>query len=138
MSLKRLNIFSGKHQCGWQAALFSLFVLAFTPSFASATVQRRFHVSTDDATQRLMHKYADSLLLFRDSLYRDSVHATPIKPLEAAPYFLPFTFYEGVAGQALSIDKEMSDTDSTLLSLYLSHPEWVINSQRRLETTGQS
>lgn len=138
MSLKRLNIFSGKHQCGWQATLFSLFVLAFTPSFASATIQRRFHVSTDDATQRLMHKYADSLLLFRDSLYRDSVHATPIKPLEAAPYFLPFTFYEGVAGQALSIDKEMSDTDSTLLSLYLSHPEWVINSQRRLETTGQS
>ncbi len=136
MSLKRLNIFSGKHQCGWQAALFSLFILAFIPSVASASTQRRFHVNTDDATQRLMHKYADSLLLFRDSLYRDSVHAAPIKPLEVAPYFLPFTFYEGVAGQALSIDKEMSDTDSTLLSLYLSHPEWVINSQRRLETTG--
>ncbi len=136
MSLKRLNIFSGKHQCCWQAALLSLIVLALIPSSASASTQRRFHVNTDDAAQRLMHKYADSLLLFRDSLYSDYVHAAPIKPLEAAPYFLPFTFYEGVAGQALSIDKEMSDTDSTLLSLYLSHPEWVINSQRRLETTG--
>lgn len=136
MSLKRLNIFSGKHQCCWQAALLSLIVLALIPSSASASTLRRFHVNTDDATQRLMHKYADSLLHFRDSLYSDSVHATPIKPLEAAPYFLPFTFYEGVAGQALSIDKEMSHTDSTLLSLYLSHPEWVTNSQRRLETTG--
>lgn len=136
MSLKRLNIFSGKHQCCWQAALLSLIVLALIPSSASASTQRRFHVNTDDATQRLMHKYANSLLHFRDSLYSDSVHATPIKPLEAAPYFLPFTFYEGVAGQALSIDKEMSHTDSTLLSLYLSHPEWVTNSQRRLETTG--
>ena len=30
----------------------------------------------------------------------------------------------------------LSVTDSTLLSFYLSHPEWVENTQRRLETTG--
>ncbi len=136
MSLKKLNIFSGKHQHGWQATLFFLLALAFIPSLVSASTQRRLHVNTGDTTSRLLHKYADSLLLFRDSLYRDSVHAASLKPMETAPYFLPFTFYEGVAGKALSIDTEMSETDSTLLYLYLSHPEWVINTQRRLETTG--
>lgn len=136
MSLNRLNIFSCKCQHGWQAALFFLFVLTFIPSLALASAQRRFRVYNGDVTSRLMRKYADSLLLFRDSLYRDSVHATSIKPIETAPYFLPFTFYESVADKALSIDKKLSDTDSLMLSLYLSHPEWVTNTQRRLETTG--
>ncbi|HCC87770.1 MAG TPA: hypothetical protein DEQ17_06090 [Prevotella sp.] len=136
MSFKTPYIFSGIHQHGWQVALLSLLALTFAPSPASASTQRRFRFYNGDATSRLMHKYADSLLIFRDSLYRDSVHATPIKPIDTAPYFLPFTFYDGVADKALSIDKKLSDTDSTLLSLYLSHPEWVINTERRLETTG--
>ncbi len=136
MSLKRLYIFSGKHQYVWQASLAFLLVLAFVPTLACASSQRHFRFYSGEATSRLMRKYADSLLLFRDSLYRDSIHASSIKPMETAPYFLPFTFYEGVADNALSLDKKLSDTDSTLLHLYLSHPEWVINTQRRLETTG--
>lgn len=136
MTLKRPNIFSGKHQHGWPTVLFSLMALAFMPSFAPASAQRRLHASTDDATLKLMRNYADSLLLFRDSLYSDVVHPASLKPLDVAPYFLPFTFYEGVAGNALSINREMSQTDSTLLHFYLSHPELVVNTQRRLETTG--
>lgn len=136
MSLNRLNIFSVKYQHGWQAALLILSVLTLATSPASASAQRRFRVYTGDGAARLMHKYADSLLHFRDSLYRDSVHAMSIKPMETAPYFLPFTFYESVTSNALSLDKKLGDTDSTLLSLYLSHPELVINTQRRLETTG--
>lgn len=136
MSLKRLNIFPGNHQHVWQATLFFLLVLTLIPSLAPASNQRRFRVYTNDGASKFLHKYADSLIIFRDSLYRDSVHAASMKPMETAPYFLPFTFYENVAGNALSIDKKLSDTDSTLLAFYLNHPELVINTQRRLETTG--
>ena len=136
MSLKRLNIFPGNHQHVWQATLFFLLVLTLIPSLAPASNQHRFRVYTNDVASKLLHKYADSLIIFRDSLYRDSVHAASMKPMETAPYFLPFTFYENVAGNALSIDKKLSDTDSTLLAFYLNHPELVINTQRRLETTG--
>ena len=136
MSLKRLNIFPGNHQHVWQATLFFLLVLTLIPSLAPASNQRRFRVYTNDGASKLLHKYADSLIIFRDSLYRDSVHAASMKPMETAPYFLPFTFYENEAGNALSIDKKLSDTDSTLLAFYLNHPELVINTQRRLETTG--
>ncbi len=116
--------------------IFLLVALISVSLWAEATPQRRWHGLSGNGESRIMRKYVDSLLLFRDSLYRDSVHATAIKPIDAAPYFLPFTFYEGVTDNALSLGKSLSPTDSTLLSLYLAHPEWVENTQHRLETTG--
>lgn len=110
--------------------------LLFIPLSMSAAPQRRLRGSSNSSDMKMIRRYTDSLLLFRDSLYRDSVHAATIKPIDTAPYFLPFTFYEGVTDHAFSLDKKLNVTDSTLLSFYLSHPEWVENTQRRLETTG--
>ena len=110
--------------------------LLFIPLSMSAAPQRRLRGLSNSSDMKMVRRYTDSLLLFRDSLYRDSVHAETIKPIDTAPYFLPFTFYEGVTDHAFSLDKKLSVTDSTLLSFYLSHPEWVENTQRRLETTG--
>ena len=116
--------------------IFLLAVLLSFPLWAGATPQRRWHGWSNGNENRIVRRYVDSLRLFRDSLYRDSVHAASIKPIDAAPYFLPFTFYEGVTDKALSLGKNLSPTDSTLLALYLAHPEWVENTQHRLETTG--
>lgn len=116
---------------------FLLGLLSFSLSlWAEATPQRRWHGFAGNGESKIVRRYVDSLRLFRDSLYRDSVHAAAIKPIDTAPYFLPFTFYEGVTDKALSLGKTLSPTDSTLLALYLAHPEWVENTQRRLETTG--
>ncbi|MGN1253624.1 MAG: DUF3078 domain-containing protein [Prevotella sp.] len=112
-------------------------LLSFSLSlWAEATPQRRWHGFAGNGESKIVRRYVDSLRLFRDSLYRDSVHAAAIKPIDTAPYFLPFTFYEGVTDKALSLGKTLSPTDSTLLAFYLAHPEWVENTQRRLETTG--
>ena len=117
--------------------LFIIFVtLSVIPLSMMAAPQRRWHGLSNNAEVRIVRRYADSLFLFRDSLYRDSVHATAVKPIDTAPYFLPPTFYESVTDKALSLGKDMSMTDSILLALYLSHPEWVENTQRRLEATG--
>lgn len=117
--------------------LFIVFVtLSVIPLSMMAAPQRRWHGLSNNAEVRIVRRYADSLFLFRDSLYRDSVHATAVKPIDTAPYFLPPTFYESVTDKALSLGKDMSMTDSILLALYLSHPEWVENTQRRLEATG--
>lgn len=116
---------------------FLLGLLSFSLSlWAEATPQRRWHGFSGNGESKIVRRYVDSLRLFRDSLYSDSVHAAAIKPIDTAPYFLPFTFYEGVTDKALSLGKTLSPTDSTLLALYLAHPEWVENTQRRLETTG--
>lgn len=112
-------------------------LLSFSLSlWAEATPQRRWHGFSGNGESKIVRKYVDSLRLFRDSLYRDSVHAASIKPIDAAPYFLPFTFYEGVTDKALSLGKSLSPNDSTLLAFYLAHPEWVQNTQHRLESTG--
>lgn len=126
-----------QHNSGVIYLLIILLSFPFSGSLrAGATPQRRWHGGTGNAKNRIVRNYMDSLFSYRDSLYRDSVQATAMKPIDAAPYFLPFTFYEGVTSKALSLDKALNPTDSLLLSLYLAHPEWVENTQRRLETTG--
>ena len=91
--------------------------LLLIPVSMSGTPQRRLRGLYNNSDTKIVRRYADSLLLFRDSLYRDSVHATAVKPIDVAPYFLPFTFYEGVTDNAFSLNKKLSETDSTLLSL---------------------
>ena len=136
MTSKRLNIFSYVNWQRFKAIMCMALFLTLLPTNASALSQRRFRPHYTDPSLRIMRKYADSLAIIRDSLYSDSVHATPIKPIYTATYFLPFTFYDDVTNKALSIGQRMSETDSTLLSLYLAHPEWVINTQKKLETIG--
>lgn len=116
--------------------IFLLIALLSLSLWAEATPQRRWHGLSGNGENRIVRRYIDSLRLYRDSLYRDSVYAATVKPIDAAPYFLPFTFYEGVTDKALSLDKKLSTRDSTLLALYIAHPEWVENTQHRLEKTG--
>ena len=55
-------------------------------------------------------------------------HATTI----TAPLFLPFTYYENVAHEALSLDEKTSDVNATLLNFYLKRPDLVATSESQL------
>lgn len=84
-----------------------------------------------------LKKYADSLAVYGDSLFNDSVKATKkLKTIDVAPFFLPLTFYDNVARDAFSLDAEPSDIDLQLLSVYLRHPELVQTTERKLEKAG--
>ena len=49
-----------------------------------------------------------------------------------APIFLPFTYYENVAHEALSLDEKTSDVNATLLNFYLKRPDLVATSESQL------
>ncbi len=49
-----------------------------------------------------------------------------------SPLFLPFTFYENVAHEALSLDGESSAVNATLLNFYLKRPDLVVASESEL------
>ncbi len=49
-----------------------------------------------------------------------------------APLFLPFTYYENVAHEALSLDEKTSDVNATLLNFYLKRPDLVATSESQL------
>ena len=49
-----------------------------------------------------------------------------------APLFLPFTYYENVAHEALSLDEKTSDVNATLLNFYLKRPDLVATSDSQL------
>ena len=86
---------------------------------------------------KLVTAYMDSLRLFSDSLYRDSVKASrPLYESSTAPLFLPMTFYRGVAHRAFSLDGTLTPTDASLLWVYLHRPGAVKTTQRDLEKTG--
>lgn len=80
--------------------------------------------------------YADSLAILRDSIYSGKMRVPHLKPIDAAPMFLPMTFYNGVVAEALSMQSEPTDIDKRLLSVYLQHPEYVLNTENRLQETG--
>ena len=79
--------------------------------------------------EKWQKKFTDSLSAYRDSIYSDSVRVEPLPEMETAPFFLPMTFYKGVAHNAFSLDKRLSDSDRKLLNIYLNHPELVKNTQ---------
>lgn len=49
-----------------------------------------------------------------------------------APLFLPFTYYENVAHEALSLDEKTSDVNATLMNFYLKRPDLVATSESQL------
>lgn len=86
--------------------------------------------------EKWQKKFTDSLSAYRDSIYSDSVRVEPLPEMETAPFFLPMTFYKGVAHNAFSLDKRLSDSDRKLLNIYLNHPELVKNTQKHLDAAG--
>lgn len=86
--------------------------------------------------EKWQKKFTDSLSAYRDSIYSDSVRVEPLPEMETAPFFLPMTFYKGVAHNAFSLDKRLSDSDHKLLNIYLNHPELVKNTQKHLDAAG--
>ena len=49
-----------------------------------------------------------------------------------AQLFLPFTYYENVAHEALSLDEQPSEVSATLLNFYLKRPDLVATSESQL------
>lgn len=116
--------------------IFALAMLAL-PVSANAERQGRQHRADRYQDNRLLKRYSDSLSVFRDSLYADSVMVhRKINNIDAAPYFLPMTFYTNVAHDAFSLSKDLTPTDKRLLNVYLTHPEIVENTQRKLDVAG--
>lgn len=112
-------------------------LLAFSGGIQPASARHTPHRPVKPVVKDgLLKQYADSLSAFRDSLYSDSVSAAPIRLIDTAPFFLPFTFYRGIAADAFAIDSTLTDADRQLLRVYLAHPEYVENTQRDLDKTG--
>lgn len=110
---------------------------------APASAQRHTR-TTQRATQHLqattgkaMQLYADSLRLYADSLYADSVSVPPtLSATDAAPMFLPMTFYKGVAQKAFAIGDSLTAIDDYLLHIYLQRPDLVAATEKQLEKAG--
>lgn len=81
-------------------------------------------------------RFSDSLSVIYDSIYSGKMHVEPIKPVETAPLFLPLTFYKDVANNAFSLTGSPSVIDHELLVSYLAHPEFVVNTDNKLEASG--
>lgn len=81
--------------------------------------------------------YVDSLRAFADSLYADSVTApVTFDNTDLAPMFLPMTFYKDVAHMAFSLGDSLTDVGDHLLHVYLSRPDLVSVTQKRLDQMG--
>lgn len=102
------------------------------PSAAGA--QSRHRVSRP--ATGVADRYADSLRLYADSLYRDTVAAPLMTSQQTAPLFLPFTFYRDVAHRAFDLRSQLTPLDRGLLSAYLARPDLVQGTQSQLEQSG--
>ncbi|HBN46482.1 MAG TPA: hypothetical protein DD401_02255 [Prevotella sp.] len=119
--------------------LLALLLLTAAPARA-----QRHTRTTQRATQHLqattgkaMQLYADSLRLYADSLYADSVSVPPtLSATDAAPMFLPMTFYKGVAQKAFAIGDSLTAIDDHLLHIYLTRPDLVAATEKQLEKAG--
>ena len=105
----------------------------------SASAQRYTRTThrPQPTTVKASQQYADSLRLYGDSLYADSVSVpTTIRPEGLAPMFLPMTFYKGVAHKAFSLGDTLTAVDGHLLHIYLSRPDLVAATEQQLEKAG--
>ena len=115
--------------------LWLLLLMAATPSCAQRHMRTTHRARP--ATGKVSLQYADSLRLYADSLYADSVSVpTTIQPSGLAPMFLPMTYYEGVAHKAFSLGDSLSAIDSHLLHIYLARPDLVAATEQQLEEAG--
>lgn len=83
-----------------------------------------------------LRKYSNLLKSARDSIYSDTVKVPIIKPIDTAPYFLPLTFYRKVAHDVLSLSNDVTPLENNLLHIYLTRPDLVANTQRKLDKAG--
>ena len=116
-----------------------LLIIALTLSSAMPAAARpmAYRHALLQSRGKLVTAYMDSLRLFSDSLYRDSVKVSgPLHESTLAPLFLPMTFYRGVAHRAFSLDGTLTPVDESLLWIYLHRPGTVKTTQRDLEKTG--
>ena len=115
--------------------LWLLLLMAATPACAQRHMRTTHRARP--ATGKVSLQYADSLHLYADSLYADSVSVpTTIQPSGLAPMFLPMTYYEGVAHKAFSLGDSLSAIDSHLLHIYLARPDLVAATEQQLEEAG--
>jgi hypothetical protein len=115
--------------------LLMLGILSCPMSGRSQTHERS--ARRQNSTAHLVKQYEDSLKTYGEQLYDSTSQARErLTPQATAPLFLPMTFYKDVTHKAFSIDGTLTPVDEQLLSVYLRHPEWVVNTQSRLEKTG--
>jgi hypothetical protein len=115
--------------------LWLLLLMAATPACAQHHLRATHRARP--ATGRASLQYADSLRLYADSLYADSVSVpTTMQPSGLAPMFLPMTYYESVAHKAFSLGDSLSAIDSHLLHIYLARPDLVAATEQQLEKAG--
>lgn len=145
---------------------FSFFILTFAPLFISISSifmhMKIFHIAIvamllfaghADAQVRSRHakvhdadtvpvivrSYVDSLQVSRtrvDSLFalrRDSLSAPDGRYYRL---FVPFTFYHGIAANALRLGDSIPELDRSLLDVYLHRPDLVVSTQSQLDRVG--
>lgn len=87
--------------------------------------------------QHIVYNYQDSLRVFGDSLFNDSVMVPPtLSKQDMAPLFLPLTFYKNISHNAFVMDESLSPLDMQLLKVYLRRPDMVEATQSELEKVG--
>ncbi len=107
----------------------------------SATAKGQYRSRSNNralgAENKIARQYADSLRVFADSLYTDSVKApAAISGQTLAPMFLPMTFYKGVAHKAFSLSDNLTPVDDYLLHVYLQRPDLVSGTEKQIEKAG--
>lgn len=116
--------------------ILAVFAILSAGCYATPRHYRPSHNTFVSGEREWLKRYSDSLSLIRDSIYSGKMKVDEIKPIDAAPFFLPMTFYKSVATDAFSMDSRLNDIDSQLLSIYLHHPELVTNTEKSLEKAG--
>ncbi len=116
-----------------------LLALLLLMAAGTASAQRRARAAHRplSTTGKVDQLYADSLRLYADSLYADSVKVpTTLQPGDVAPMFLPMTFYRNVAHKAFALGDSLTAVDDHLLHVYLARPDLVAATERQLEKAG--
>lgn len=113
--------------------------------FASSAQIRKagFRLHQRDTVAAYVRSYTDSLKIYKarlDSLQQMNDSLKADKELDARYYrlFAPLTFYYNIAKKQfdLSSDTVLDEPDRTLLSVYMSRPDLVLESQKQLDKAG--
>lgn len=88
--------------------------------------------------------YADSLQLYRQRFFSDTLRSDTLSPLDDAyshlSQIVPLTFYHGVTQRLFDIDYTAPlrrDVDLLVSRMYISHPEYVLDTDSRLTAEGE-
>lgn len=101
------------------------------------------HIATNDTT--IIATYMDSLTICKmkaDSLLlHDSIYTAYKPSARLFRIITPLTFYNTVAGNRLrstndETDYESAAIDKALINIYISHPEFIVNTENELRDIG--